>query len=423
MKKHLQPLRGMKEESPLEFSKIKWMQQRFQNILEKSGYLEYDCPVLEPSELYIKNQEDTHLIQEQVYSFKDKSEQTVVLRPEITPSFARLIGKFSAEIPKPIRWFSIPKCYRYERPQKGRLREFRQLNVDLVGLPGLIGDIEILYLIQTILKEFGILDSVEIRYNHRAILNHLLRNESEQEKWKILKAIDKESTNLENIPPHIISFLQEKNPILAMQNIPNLPKEIQSYWNNLQEILQSDLYRFSPQTVRGLDYYSGIIFEVFSKNKNVLDRAILGGGRYDSFLSQFGKDFPCIGFGLGLYIFQTYIEEVLSQDQKEKINYPKSPYDQNFDRYLVPLDEQDQNAESITNIFNFLKFLRKSAIAEIQLFKKLNPTEIIDKALKNGYSHAIISLKITKLNILATIRDLKNKKTYEECFHLETLNK
>ncbi|MBL8993117.1 MAG: ATP phosphoribosyltransferase regulatory subunit, partial [Spirochaetia bacterium] len=181
-----QPQKGMLDEFPWDLARTRFVEGKIKTILESFHYLEYDAPVLEDIEIFSKKSGD-ELVREQAYTLTDKGQRELVLRPEMTPSLARMISQIAREKPRPYRWYSIPKCYRYERPQKGRLREFRQLNVDLMGDESIYSDFEMCRLVVKIMRAFGVPDAAfQIRFNHREVLNALLEKQNfspEKQKW------------------------------------------------------------------------------------------------------------------------------------------------------------------------------------------------------------------------------------------------
>jgi len=264
--------------------------------LESFGYEQYDASILELTDLY-KNKTSQEIVNEQTYTFKDRGDRDVTLRPEMTPTIARMIAARKRELQFPLRWFSIPNLFRYERPQKGRLREHWQLNADLFGLEGLEADLEMIQIAYTILKNFGLNDDqFEIRINNRKLLNKTFKdlglNEIESHElsrlldkkaklseedfnFKIKELIGKE-IKLNIQPDETIIALKDK---LALRGITNVV--------------------FVPEMTRGFDYYTSTIFEVFDTNPEN-NRSLFGGGRYDDLLDIFDAEkVPAVGFGMG----------------------------------------------------------------------------------------------------------------------------
>lgn len=258
------------------------------------GYEEYDASILESTDLY-KAKSGAEIVNEQTYTFIDRGEREVTLRPEMTPSLARMIAKRKRELVFPLRWFSIPNLFRYEQPQKGRLREHWQLNVDIFGVKTIDAEMELLNIAYNLMINLGFNDTqFEIKINDRKILKALCDElgldtiKSEQfsrllDKKKKIKNFDEElekllgkkvDLNLE--PNETVTAIIEK---LRDQGISNIS--------------------FDPTITRGFDYYTDFVFEVYDTGKENI-RSIFGGGRYDNLLDIFGVEkVPAVGFGKG----------------------------------------------------------------------------------------------------------------------------
>jgi histidyl-tRNA synthetase len=169
-----QPYKGARDFYPEDKRAQKYMFNAMRRVVESFGYCEYDAPIIEPIELYLSKTSE-EIVVEQTYNFLDRGERHVTLRPEMTPSVSRMVAAKRQELPYPLRWYSIPNLWRYERPQHGRLREHWQLNVDIFGVPGIEADHEVILVADSILKAFGAkLDMYEIRVSSRALINWLL---------------------------------------------------------------------------------------------------------------------------------------------------------------------------------------------------------------------------------------------------------
>lgn len=308
-----QPYKGTRDFYPEQLQKRNYIFAKWREVLTKKGFLEYETSLLENAEIYIAKS-GQELGGSQLYNFYDKGERFVALRPEQTPSLARMVANNFGEIRLPVRWFSIPNCFRYERPQKGRLREHWQLNVDVIGLePGFI-ELEILNLVGELFKSFGAdKNHFAINFNHRGLLDSWLEEYGLLEnKSLIYKVLD--DWYKVSIDENKTLLAAELSPS-QVENIVNLAlkngKEWEDYLNKAHEYkeiklilahigqLQSDLeYVLNPCIIRGIAYYTGIVFEAFDKNPEN-PRALFGGGRYDNLMELFGKHAPAIGFGWG----------------------------------------------------------------------------------------------------------------------------
>lgn len=298
----------------------------FRNVSESFGYVEYGASILEPAELY-KAKSGDEIINEQTYTFTDRGDREVTLRPEMTPTVARMIAAKKRELSFPLRWYSIPNLFRYERPQKGRLREHWQLNVDLFGLEGIEADAEVISVAYQILRKLGLeKNQFEIRINSRKLLDEeaMALNLDEAKKKQLRLLIDKKNkmdTSEFNTELALLAGSDFRLSTTASGDV----LEVQS----LLKKLGVGNVIFDPSIVRGFDYYTGIVFEVFDTNPENR-RAILGGGRYDDLLSIFGGErVPAVGFGFG----DVMIREVLE-------SYNLLPtYNSSTNLYIIPFDQ------------------------------------------------------------------------------------
>ncbi|MEI7480301.1 MAG: histidine--tRNA ligase [bacterium] len=286
---------------------------------EKYGYLQYDASVLESSDLY-KAKSGEEIVNEQTYTFTDRGDREVTLRPEMTPTLARMIAAKRRELPTPIRWFSMPNLFRYEAPQRGRLREHWQFNVDIFGVKTIDAETEVLSLASDMLKSFGLKDSdFEIRINSRKVIDFILNEMyalNTESAHRVAKLIDRKNKmsaeqfeqNINEIIPEagssFLTLLNSKNfeefvsQISRGEEIDGAIKEIKDLMNNLEKLGITNVI-FDQTIMRGFDYYTGIVFEINDKHPDNR-RAIMGGGRYDDLLSIFGSEkIPAVGMGVG----------------------------------------------------------------------------------------------------------------------------
>ena len=327
-----QPLKGMTDDFPEKLEIYNFIKKTIEITTAHLGYKEYDAPVLEPIEVYLKKT-SAELLQEQSYVFKDRGERTVLLRPEMTPSMARMISQIIKSVSLPIRWYSFPKCYRYERPQKGRLREFRQFNLDIIGGEKLSTDSEIVFFIFNLMKSFQIKkEDYTFFYNHRGWINFLLEREKfdKEEIKNFYYAVDRKNklseekfeelllntfTNKDSSKKidFIHRYLNSVSPLdlLSLEDISH-DDDLKSFYQFITIVEEQGWsnVKFAPHIVRGIDYYTGLVFEIFGHSKNI-NRALFGGGRYDNLLSNYGKESVSgVGFGMGMYIFSLFLEEL-----------------------------------------------------------------------------------------------------------------
>lgn len=288
-------------------------------IAERFGYQEYGASILEPAELY-RAKSGEEIVNEQTYTFTDRGDREVTLRPEMTPSVARLVAGKHRELLLPLRWYSIPNLFRYEKPQRGRLREHWQLNVDLFGVSSLQAEVEIISVASEIMRAFGVKDDqFEIRINSRKIVNYILQTLmglSELQSIKVAKIIDrKEKVSSEVFEKMVTEIVGEKDnfllTLLKSKNfeefVGRLPEdaglengigEIKTLMEALEKLGITNVV-FDQTLMRGFDYYTGVVFEVFDLNPDNR-RSLFGGGRYDDLLEIFGEPrVPTVGFGMG----------------------------------------------------------------------------------------------------------------------------
>lgn len=311
----------------------------WRSISHKYGYQEYNASVLEPADLY-RAKSGEEIVNEQTYTFKDRGDREVTLRPEMTPTVARMVAGKKRELAFPLRWFSIPNLFRYEQPQRGRLREHWQLNVDIFGVDNLQAEVEIIQMAYDITLAYGLKPTdFEVRINNRKLMNYITKDVfglDEDKAKKLSKLIDKKEKlpkdTFELLAQEILNDKSQQFLTLIYSNnfeefTTNLQqtkeeheglKEIRSVIESLEKLGVTNA-RFDQTLMRGFDYYTGIVFEVFDKNPQNR-RSVFGGGRYDDLLSLFGGEkVPAFGFGAG---------DVVARDLMEtygKINKDNKP--------------------------------------------------------------------------------------------------
>jgi histidyl-tRNA synthetase len=320
--------KGVRDFFPAEMAVEKRIFDIWRNVSEKYGYEEYNASVLEPAELY-RAKTGEEIVNEQTYTFTDRGDREVTLRPEMTPSLARMVAARKRELVFPLRWYSIPNLFRYEQPQRGRVREHWQLNVDIFGVESISAEIEVITIAYDITRAYGLKDTdFEIRINNRKLMNYITRDVfglDEENARKISKLIDKkdkvkpewfEAAATEVMGAHTAKFLTMLNSKNFEEFATQLPqtaeehvgiKEIREVIAGLERLGITNT-RFDQTLMRGFDYYTGIVFEVFDLNP-ANRRSVFGGGRYDDLLSLFGGDkVPAVGFGAGDVIARDLME-------------------------------------------------------------------------------------------------------------------
>jgi len=291
------------------------------------GFEEMDGPLLEPVELWKEKSGDE--IEEQMYVLTDRGGRKLAVRPEMTPTLARMVAQRFRELPKPIKWFSIQRFWRYEKPQSGRLREFWQLNIDTLGSESMMADAEVIATSVHIMRSFGFsADEFTVRISNRRLLNSMLRAAGIQEDKlrEVCRVIDKREKLPNSEFRHMLSELGipersiesiEKFDLVKLEKIDakNLDAEGIRGLSELQELFSYlraygilEYCTFDLTLARGLDYYTGTVFEVFDTSKEF--RAIAGGGRYDNLVAQFGGDkCPGVGYAMGDVVLELFLRK------------------------------------------------------------------------------------------------------------------
>jgi len=351
-----QPYKGARDFYPDDKRLQKYMFGVWRKVCERYGYEEYDAPILEPTDLFLAkgNQE---IIDEQTYTFKDRGDRSVTIRTEMTPTVSRMVAGRRQESAYPLRWYSIPNLWRYERPQGGRLREFWQLNVDIFGVADTSAELEMLQIIDACFKEYGADESMyTISLNHRELINYLLDDYLKldtKSKKQVAGLIDRmkkmeRSAFISKVDALLTSAQKQAGTtekllgILDAESLKDLPKEVQSEPPVKElEKLVGDLKKlgiknakFDATLMRGFDYYTGIVFEAFD-NDPENRRSLLGGGRYDGLVGMFGvAPVPTVGFAWGDVTLQKFLEgHRLLPDMKPEV-----------DAYVVVIGEADVQA-------------------------------------------------------------------------------
>jgi histidyl-tRNA synthetase len=279
----------------------------WRDVARRYGFVEYDGPPLEPLDLFTKKSGQEIITQ--LYNFKDKGDRDIALRPEMTPTLARLVTARHKDFKKPLKWFSIPQVYRYERPQKGRGREHYQFNCDLIGEPGLEADIELVALVIDVLRAFGLTEKdFVVRLSDRQFWTDFMnaRNVPEEQRYAFIQAVDKSEREprektAEKLGPLAEDVFAVLEKGAASERLDHVEAGLRH--RGLQEYVKRDF-----TVVRGLAYYTGVVFEVFDRSGEF--RAIAGGGRYDALLKNLGDvDLPALGFGMGDMVLGDILKE------------------------------------------------------------------------------------------------------------------
>ena len=321
-----QGVRGTRDFYPEDMRIRNWLFDNFTDAALLHGFDEYDAPVLEHEELYTRKQGEE--ITQQLYNFEDKGDRKVALRPEMTPSLARMVMARAGGLSMPIKWFSIPQCWRYERTQRGRGREHYQWNVDIWGTNEISADAELISILVTFFEGVGLTaKDLVIKISSRKVLEEVLGSLeiSEEIFSKTCIIVDK----MDKLPAGIIEeqltelghnsdAISKIQSILGIKNMDELDnslgkessavRELNSLFNSIDSYGILEWVEFDASVVRGLAYYTGPVFEAHDREGKF--RAICGGGRYDKLLSTLGgKDLPATGFGFGDMVIMELLAE------------------------------------------------------------------------------------------------------------------
>ena len=307
MKSTVQPVKGTRDFYPEEMALRTYLYNAARKVSESFGYQEYDAPFLETIDLYAAKSGE-ELVKEQAFVFPDRSGELITLRPELTPSLARMIAQRQKQLAFPQRWWSWGPFWRYERPQKGRTREFFQWNIDLLGVNSPEADAELAAVAAGFLREVGLApDQARLLANNRRLMD------GEFSRLEIptglrpatLRLIDRRdklspadwAAYATEIGLNAAQFAGLQD-ILADNALWRKSDELQRFFAAVDALGVSEYVQFAPQIIRGLDYYTGTVFECWDNNGEF--RAILGGGRYDNLVGAVGGDpLPGVGFAMG----------------------------------------------------------------------------------------------------------------------------
>ena len=314
--KSTQPLKGFLDKYPQEMAFLNYLIDTVKSVAALYGFEQYDGPVIEPLELYV-GKTSKEILEEQAFTLKDRNDQALMLRPEITPSLARMVAAKAQELTFPIRYFNYGLRYRYEAPQKGRNREFYQYDFDIIGSDSLLADIELLSVTVEILKKLGgTQDTFVVYINSRSEMNAFFASIGlrEDQYRPVLQAIDKR----DKVDDEVFINLLVKCGLTTDQTreITQLLAEPDDYKKNFEPIMQlaqaygiQDYIQVNPMITRGLDYYTGFVFE--AKSKIGLTRSLLGGGRYDNLVASFGaRPLSGVGFATSDTVLEEFVKDI-----------------------------------------------------------------------------------------------------------------
>lgn len=345
MSSKIKSIKGTRDYYPEEMAVRNFIYQNARRVSESFGYEEIDGPFLESIDLYAAKSGE-ELVKEQSFVFEDRGGDLIALRPELTPSIARMVTQRQNQLVYPLRWWSWGPFWRYERPQKGRTREFFQWNIDLIGVDSPEADAEMVAIAANFLIELGLSsEQVKVFVNNRQLMDLELHSldipgELRQEVFKLIDRRDK-------LPPEKwVSFSKDLG--LTTKQVSGLEDILNNLdlWQKSNDLIRlfevvdslgvSEYVKFAPHIIRGLDYYTGTVFEVWDQDGEF--RAILGGGRYDSLVEAVGGNpLPAVGFAMGDLIISLVLKKFVQLT--EPINQSAAPI-------LVTLFDQSTTTES-----------------------------------------------------------------------------
>ena len=350
------PPRGMRDFYPEEMRTRKWLFSCWRESAMRYGFEEYNSSVLEQEELFILKSGDE--IVDQLFNFTDKGGRRMALRPEMTPTFARMIAAKGGALAKPVKWFSIAQCFRYERMSRGRKREHYQWNLDVVGVPEVTAEAELLAAALDALERMGLSErDLVVRISHRGLLGAVLEGlavpegrrsevfgvidkrgkEPDGALWKRLEGLGMPQTAIRTL----FAMLDEKaldgfRELLEEKGLSTESVEdLRTLFDYLEDYGILGFCEFSPSIVRGLPYYTGIVFECFDREGRF--RAVFGGGRYDNLLELFGAGaLPSAGLGFGDVVIQEILQgKGLLPELSRRMDFFLIPYSKDERRRAV----------------------------------------------------------------------------------------
>ena len=342
----MQSLPGFRDFAPKDCAARNYIFDRWREVARRYGFVEYDGPLLEDLDLYKKKSGEE--IVKQLYDFTDKGGRAVALRPEMTPTLARMIAATHREFKKPIKWFCLPQMFRYERPQRGRLREHYQFNADIIGEESLAADVELIALCVDILRAFGFTaEDVVVRISDREFWIDFLRMQNvPEEQWQeMLQAIDKSEREPREKTAARLGSLAE--PAFKILDGEGKSEKLERLLAALRDRGLAEFVKIDLGIVRGLAYYSGVVFEAFDRGGKL--RALAGGGRYDNLIQQLSDgavSLPAIGFAMGDVVLAELIAE--SPAAQAKMNEAIIAQ-QNLDIYVV-IAKEERRADALSKI-------------------------------------------------------------------------
>ena len=342
----MQALPGFRDFLPDDCARRNYIFGCWREVARRYGFVEWEGPPLEATEMY-KKKSGAEIV-EQLFNFKDKGDREVALRPELTPTLARVVAAHEREFKKPLKWFSIGQFFRYEKQQRGRLREHFQLNCDIIGEKDLAADIELVALCIDFLRAFGFTEKdFIVRISDREFWIDFFRDKNvPAERWDdLLQAIDKSARESREKTAEKLGDLAD--PVFAALESGGKSAKLEQLVDGLRARGLADFVGIDVGIVRGLAYYTGIVFEVFDHAGKF--RAIAGGGRYDNLIAQLSDgtvSMPALGFAMGDVVLGELINEI---PRTREAMQQTIANESRIDIYVVIAKEQ-RRADALTQI-------------------------------------------------------------------------
>src|SRR3954447_17732829 len=312
----MQALPGFRDFLPNDCAVRNYIFAQWREVSRRYGFVEWDGPVLEPTDLYRKKSGDE--IVGQLFNFTDKGEREVTMRPELTPTLARVVAANERAFKKPLKWFSIPQCFRYEKQQRGRLREHFQYNCDIIGEASPEADVELIAVCIDLLRAFGFTaNDVVVRISDRQFWIDFLRAQSvPEDRWQqILEVIDKSERQTREKTATQLGALAA--PVFEILEGGGKSEKLDQLIAGLAQRGLAEFVSVDLRIVRGLAYYTGTVLEAFDRGGKM--RAIAGGGRYDNLVAQLSDgavSLPALGFAMGDVVLGDLIRENATTREK-----------------------------------------------------------------------------------------------------------
>ena len=359
MAQGFQNLPGFRDFDPYECQKRNYLFETWRSVAKRYGFVEYETPLLEATELYLKKSGGE--LTTQLFRFQDQGERDVTLRPEVTASLARLAISKQRDYPKPLRWFEIGQCFRYESPQKGRTREFYQFNTDILGASSPASDAELIALSIDTMRALGFDEThFKARLSDREVWQKFAEDKefTPEQLGDLLAIIDKLGRDKPEVTEERLSTLGLKAAEIEtfISDPASYSEAISAVLSELEARGLADFVEVDLSIVRGLAYYTGVVFEIFDVQKSL--RAVAGGGRYDKLISTLsnGKvDMPAVGFAMGDVVIGHFIEETPAAAGQYEAWRQRN---RSCDLYVV-IDDEEKRPEAL----NLIQNLRNNGFA------------------------------------------------------------